>query len=82
MVVPTAAPWAAYPKVFGGGGAESVTEAEADLVASAALVAVTVIVVFVLTVGAVKSPELEIEPAEAVQVTAVFVDPVTVAVNC
>jgi hypothetical protein len=30
--------------------------------------------VLVLTVGAVKSPKLEIEPAEAVHVTAVFVE--------
>jgi hypothetical protein len=33
-------------------------------------------------VGAVNIPELETEPAEADQVTAVFVEPVTVAVNC
>ncbi len=44
--------------------------------------AVTVTVVLELTVGAVKSPELEIDPAVADQVTAVFVEPVTVAVNC
>lgn len=58
----------------------TVTVAEADLVASAALVAVTVYVPVVL--GAVYRPELEIVPALAVQVTAVFVDPLTVAVNC
>src|SRR5882762_7930407 len=61
---------------------ETATEAEADLVASAALVAVTVTVVLVLTAGAVKSPELEIVPAVADHVTAVLVEPVTVAVNC
>ena len=61
---------------------ETATEAEADLVASAALVAVTVTVVLVLTAGAVKSPELESDPAVADQVTAVLVEPVTVAVNC
>jgi len=38
--------------------------------------------VFALTFGAVKSPELEIAPALADQVTAVLVEPVTVAVNC
>jgi len=52
------------------------------LVASAALVTVTVTVVLVLTAGAVKSPELEIDPAVADQVTAVLVEPVTVAENC
>ena len=35
-----------------------------------------------LTVGAVKSPELEMDPAVADQVTAVLAEPVTVAVNC
>jgi hypothetical protein len=45
-------------------------------------VAVTVTVLLELTVGAVKSPEVEIDPAVADQVTAVFVEPVTVAVNC
>ncbi len=52
------------------------------MVESATLVAVTVTVALVLTIGAVKSPELEIEPAEAVHVTAVLVEPVTVALNC
>jgi hypothetical protein len=33
-------------------------------------------------VGAVNSPAVEIEPADADHVTAVFVEPVTVAVNC
>jgi hypothetical protein len=43
--------------------------------------AVIVTVVFALTVGAVKSPELETVPEVADHVTAVFVLPVTVAVN-
>jgi len=42
---------------------------------------VTVTAVFALTFGAVKSPELEIAPALADHVTAVLVEPVTVAVN-
>ncbi len=46
------------------------------------LVALTVTVVFEVTVGAVKSPEVEIDPALADQVTAVFVEPLTEAVNC
>jgi hypothetical protein len=69
-------------EVTGAGGAVIVTETVADLVASAALVAVTVAVVLALTVGAVWSPVLEIVPRLAVQVTAVLVVPVTVAVNC
>ena len=44
--------------------------------------AVTVTVVVEVTEGAVKSPVLETVPAEADQVTAVFVEPLTVAVNC
>ncbi len=44
--------------------------------------AVTVIVVFELTVGAVNSPALETDPAVADQVTAVLLDPVTAAANC
>src|SRR5437773_1634259 len=62
--------------------AETATEAEADLLASAALVAVTVTVVLAPTAGAEKRPELEIDPAVADQATAVLVEPVTVAVNC
>ncbi len=62
------------------GAAVTVTVAEADLLASATLVAFTVYVPVVL--GAVKSPEVEIEPPVADQVTAVFVLPVTVAENC
>ncbi len=63
-------------------GAATVTLAETDLAVLTWLVAVTVTVVLELTVGAVKSPEVEIDPAVADQVTAVFVEPVTVAVNC
>ena len=44
--------------------------------------AVTIAVVVALTVGAVKSPELETAPAVADHVTAVLVEPVTVGVNC
>ena len=58
----------------------------ADFVESAALVAVNVTVCAALIgVGAVYSPEAEIVPVPAgliVQVTAVFVEPVTVDVNC
>lgn len=82
MVLPMVAPWTAYPKVLGGADGVTVTVAEAVLLVSAWLVAVTVTVVMTVTVGAVKSPELDIEPAVAVHVTAVLVEPVTVAVNC
>ena len=77
MVLPTPAPWTAYPKTLAG---IMLTVAEAVLLVSAWLVAVTV--VLANTVAAVKSPELEIEPALAVHVTAVLVEPVTVALNC
>ena len=58
--------------------------AEADLVVSACAVAFTVTDAGVLKLaGAVYTPEVEIVPGPAgVQVTAVFVAPVTVAVNC
>jgi len=82
MVVPTAAPWTAYPKVLGGAGGITVTVAEAVWLVSAWLVAATVTVALALTVGAVKSPELEIEPAVAAHVRAVLIEPGTVAVNC
>jgi len=64
------------------GGALVVTAivALALFVVSAALVALTVYVPAV--VGAVYSPELETDPRDADQVTAVLVVPVTVAVNC
>ena len=46
-----------------------------------ALFAVTVIWVPSLTTGATKVPSVEIEPADAIQVTAVLLVPCTVAVN-
>ena len=60
----------------------TVTLADADFVESAWLVAVTVAVVVELTVGAVNNPALEMVPAEAFQVTPVFVEPLTLAENC
>src|SRR5206468_2846058 len=48
----------------------------------ALLVAVTVTLVAVLTVGAANRPLLEIVPADADQVTPVLVVPCTLAVNC
>jgi len=62
------------------GGAVTVTLAEAVFVVSATLVACTVYVPAL--VGAVYSPELETVPPVADHVTAVFVVPVTAAVNC
>ena len=61
-------------------GAETLTLALALLVVSAALVAFTEYVPAVL--GAVYSPVEEIVPAVADQVTAVLVEPLTVALNC
>jgi len=61
-------------------GATTVTVAEADLLASAALVALTVKVPGEL--GAVNSPDELMLPPLAVQVTAVFIVPLTEAVNC
>ena len=63
-------------------GAEFVTVivANADLVVSAALVAVTVNVPVVL--GAVYMPEEEMVPEFADQVTVVLLVPVTLAENC
>lgn len=58
------------------------TVALAFLVVSAALVAVTVTLVLLVTEGAVKRPAVEIVPALADQETAVFVVPETVALNC
>jgi len=58
------------------------TVALADLVVSATLVAVTVTLVPAATPTRDKSPEVEIVPADVVQVTAVLELPVTVAVNC
>jgi len=62
------------------GAAWIVTLALADLVVSAAEVAVTVKLPAVAP--AVKRPAFEIVPPVAVQLTAVFEAPVTVAVNC
>jgi hypothetical protein len=63
-------------------GVFTVTIALAFLVVSAALVAVTVTPLLLLTVGAVNSPPLEIEPAVADHVTLVLLVPRTVAANC
>ena len=61
----------------------SVIVAEADLVGSTTLVAVTVVIVWAENdVGAVYRPAALIVPAEADQVTPVFPVPVTNAVNC
>ena len=62
------------------GAAVTVTVAEADFVLSATLVAFTV--KEPADAGAVYRPEAETVPPVAVHVTAVFVEPVTVAVNC
>jgi hypothetical protein len=67
-------------ETFPGGSTVTVAEAETPLLAW--LVALTVMLVLAVTVGAVKSPELETEPAVVDHVTAVLVEPVTVAVNC
>ena len=63
-------------------GGATFTTALAFLVVSAALVAVTVTFVLLLTLGAVKSPLAEIAPPVEDQVTPVFDAPVTVALNC
>jgi hypothetical protein len=63
-------------------GGFTVTVAEAELAVLAWLVALTVTDVEEVTVGAVKRPELEMDPAEVDQVTAVLGEPLTVAVNC
>lgn len=62
------------------GAAVTVTVAEADFVLSATLVAFTV--KEPADAGAVYRPEAETVPPVAVHATAVFVEPVTVAVNC
>jgi hypothetical protein len=63
-------------------GGFTVTVDEAELELLAWLVALTVTEVVAVTLGAVSSPEVEIDPAEVDQVTAVFDEPLTVAVNC
>jgi len=45
-------------------------------------VAFTVTLILEVQVGAVRTPELEIDPEEVDQVTAVLDEPLTVAVNC
>jgi hypothetical protein len=62
-------------------GGVTVTEALADLVRSATLVAVTVPVVVTLTAGAVNQPLVVTLPKEADHVTAVLLVFWTVAVN-
>ena len=59
-----------------------VTVAVDDRVTSASATAVTVDVELLVTAGAVYRPLASIVPSEAVQLTALFVVPVTVAVNC
>ena len=59
-----------------------VSEAFADLVGSALLVAVTVAVVLTVTAGAWKTPLLLIVPTEADQVTVVLDVFVTTETNC
>jgi hypothetical protein len=66
-------------------GGMRVTVADEDLVASAAEVAVTITIVWLETLdGAVNSPVEEILPIDGLrdQVTAVLLEPETVAVNC
>jgi hypothetical protein len=58
-------------RLCGGALGDTVTAADALLVESATLIAVTVTFVVVLTVGAVKKPEEEIVPALAFHVTPV-----------
>jgi hypothetical protein len=53
----------------------------AFLVLSAALVVVTVTLVFVVTAGAVTTPVFDTEPALALQITAVLLVPCTVALK-
>jgi len=67
--------------IFEVGGAIA-TMALAFFVASAALVAVTVTFVLLVTLGAVKKPLLETVPALELQVTLVLVEPVTEELNC
>ena len=58
------------------------TVADADLVGSAMLVTVTVIVVVLVTEGAAKRPVVETVPPLAVHLAPVLVLPDTVSVNC
>jgi hypothetical protein len=66
-------------------GSTRLTAAVADFVVSATLVARTVTVCDVVTdAGAVYKPEVEMVPTDGLidHVTAVLVEPVTVALNC
>ena len=67
--------------IFDVGGATATT-ALAFFVVSAALVAVTVTFVLLVTLGAVNNPLLETVPALELQVTPVLVEPFTVELNC
>lgn len=58
------------------------TVATAFFVGSAALVAVTVTLVLLVTLGAVNRPLLETVPELELQVTPVLVEPLTAALNC
>jgi hypothetical protein len=68
--------------VMGEAAGLTATFALALFVVSAALVAVTVTFVLLLTVGAVKRPLLETVPPVELQVTALLVEPLTAALNC
>lgn len=63
-------------------GGEMATTALARFVESAELVAVTVTLVLLVTLGAVNNPLLETVPALELQVTLVLVEPFTVELNC
>jgi hypothetical protein len=63
-------------------GGAMATTALAFFVESATLVAVTVTLVLLVTVGAVNRPLDETVPALELQVTAVLVEPLTAALNC
>src|SRR5713101_42200 len=84
LMTPAAEHLAAKSLPVGGGGVwvVTVTAAEADFVASACEVAITVDCPEVC--GAVNNPDALTDPAPALtfQPTAVFVEPVTLAVNC
>ena len=93
MPVTEAANWNFAPEltVDVEGATETLTAEPAGVIVSAALpftakfaalVAVTLTKVFDVTVGAVKRPLPEIEPALALHFTAVSFVPVTDAVNC
>ena len=63
-------------------GGATPTTALAFFVESAALVAVTVTFVLLVTLGAVNKPLLETDPALELQVTLVSFEPFTAALNC